>query len=345
VNTAAHPAAPAAPPDRDAFLKEAVRFRQELLAHCYRMLGSVQDAEDLVQETYLRAWRGYGGFEGRSSLRFWLYRIATSACLTALGHRSRRVVPAGLGAPSDDPQAPLGRAVPGTEWVQPLADAAPSDPAAVVAERGSVRLALIVALQYLPPRQRAVLILRDVLSWRAAEVAALLGTSTTAVNSALRRARERLEQLGVDEDAAGAAEDALDARGRALVDSFALAFQHADMAALAALLSEDVTLEMPPEPQWFAGRDVTVRFFTARVLPAAGEQRAVGLTVNGGQPALALYWRHGAGAFLPHALQVLTLRQEAVAGILVFRDPALFPLSGLPEDLPADTPPGVSWSN
>jgi RNA polymerase sigma-70 factor, ECF subfamily len=329
--------------DERAFRRLVEPHRRPLEVHCYRMLGSVQDAEDLVQETYLRAWRGYGGFEGRSSLRFWLYRIATSACLTALGHRSRRVVPAGLGAPSDDPHAPLGTAGPETGWVQPMADAVPPDPAAVVAERGSVRLALIVALQYLPPRQRAVLILRDVLSWRAAEVAALLGTSTTAVNSALRRARERLEQAGVDEDAAGAAEGGLDARGRALVDSFAMAFQHADMDALAALLREDVTLEMPPEPLWFAGRDMTLRFLAERVFPSVGEQRAVGLTVNGGQPALALYSRRDTGVFLPHALQTLTLREGGVAGLLVFRDLALFRTAGLPELLPADTQPGAAW--
>jgi RNA polymerase sigma-70 factor (ECF subfamily) len=340
VNTLSGRTAPQAAPHDDAdFLERAAAFRPELLAHCYRMLGSVQDAEDLVQETLLRAWRGRDGFEGRSSLRFWLYRIATSACLTALQHRSRRVVPSGLGAASDDPQLPAGADGAGIGWVQPMADP-PPDPAAVVAERGSVRLALIVALQELPPRQRAVLILRDVLSWRAAEVAALLDTSTAAVNSALQRARERLEHAAPHEDDV---HDTLDARGRALVDSFARAFQDADADALARLLRDDVRLEMPPEPVWFAGRAVVLRFLRERVFPHITEQRTLGLTVNDGQPALASYLRGADGRFHPHAVSLLTPRQGQVARILVFRDTALFPAMGLPATLPAGAAPDVSW--
>jgi RNA polymerase sigma-70 factor (ECF subfamily) len=331
--------AQAAPRDDTEFLERAAAFRPELLAHCYRMLGSAQDAEDLVQETLLRAWRGRHGFEGRSSLRFWLYRIATSACLTALGHRSRRVVPAGLGAASDDPQAPAGADGADIAWVQPLADP-PPDPASVVETRGSVRLALVVALQELPPRQRAVLILRDVLAWRAAEVAALLDTSTAAVNSALQRARERLEQAAPREDDV---HDVLDARGRALVDRFARAFQDADVAALARLLRDDVRLEMPPEPVWFADRAVVLRFLGERVFPHITEQRSLALTVNDGQPALATYLRAADGRYHPHAVDVLTLRQGAVARILVFRDTALFPALGLPATLPAGTGPDVPW--
>lgn len=331
--------AQAAPHDDADFLERAAAFRPELLAHCYRMLGSVQDAEDLVQETLLRAWRGQHGFQGRSSLRFWLYRIATSACLTALQHRSRRVVPAGLGAASEDTGLPGGAGSADIAWVQPMADP-PPDPAAVVAERGSVRLALVVALQELPPRQRAVLILRDVLAWRAAEVAALLDTSTAAVNSALQRARERLEHAAPHEDDV---HDALDARGRALVDRFARAFQDADVAALARLLRDDVRLEMPPEPVWFAGRPVVLRFLGERVFPHITEQRALGLTVNDGQPALATYLREADGLYHPHAVDVLTLRRGRVAGILVFRDHALFPAMGLPATLPAGTGPHVAW--
>ncbi|MFI0897602.1 RNA polymerase subunit sigma-70 [Streptomyces sp. NPDC020983] len=329
----------AEPDDGDDFLQRAAAYRPELLAHCYRMLGSVHDAEDLVQETLLRAWRGHRGFEGRSSLRFWLYRIATSACLTALQHRSRRVVPAGLGAPSDDPHAPTEPAPDGVEWVQPMADP-PPDPAAVVSLRGSVRLALIVALQELPPRQRAVLILRDVLSWRAAEVAELLGTSTAAVNSALQRARERLERAAPREDDV---HDALDAEGRALVESFARAFREADVAALARLLREDVRLEMPPEPVWFADRSVALEFLRQQVFPVLPDQRMRGLTVNDGQPALALYWRGADGFFHPHAVSVLTLRRRQVARATVFRDPALFPLLGLPGALAPGSSPEVSW--
>ncbi|NUS11876.1 MAG: RNA polymerase subunit sigma-70 [Streptomyces sp.] len=340
VNTlSGHSTPHAVPRDGDDFLEQAAAFRPELLAHCYRMLGSVHDAEDLVQETFLRAWRGYSGFEGRSSLRFWLYRIATSACLTALHHRSRRVVPAGLGAASDDPHVPVEPAGAGIEWVQPMADP-PPDPAAVVAERGSVRLALIVALQELPPRQRAVLILRDVLSWRAAEVAALLDTSTAAVNSALQRARERLDKAAPHEDDV---HDSLDERGRALVDSFARAFQDADVAALTRLLRDDVRLEMPPEPVWFADRTVALGFLERRVFPIAPDQRMLGLTVNDGQPAVAAYWRGEDGAFQPHAVNVLTMRGRRVARVVVFRDPSLFALMGLPATLAAGTAPDVSW--
>src|SRR5262245_39020053 len=179
----------------DTFTEVSDRYRRELLAHCYRMLGSVHEAEDLVQETYLRAWRSYHGFEGRSSLRTWLYRIATNACLTALESRNRRPMPTGLGNPSSDPADPL---VQQSEvlWLEPIPDnlveGAPNDPATIVASRESIRLALIAALQYLPPRQRAVLLLRDVLRLPAAEVAQMLETTTAAVNSGLQRAHAQL---------------------------------------------------------------------------------------------------------------------------------------------------------
>jgi RNA polymerase sigma-70 factor, ECF subfamily len=199
------------------------RFRGELLAHCYRMLGSAEDAEDLVQETYLRAWRSFDGFEGRSSVRTWLYRIATNACLTAIERRPRRPLPSGLGAPGDDPQAPVTA---GAEvaWLQPFPDALLAgereDPAAVVASRAGIRLAFVAALQYLSARQRAVLILRDVLGWPAAEVADLLDTTTTAVNSGLRRARDRLaRELPAEDELAEPAGP----RARALLERFAAA--------------------------------------------------------------------------------------------------------------------------
>src|SRR5215475_11997771 len=179
-------------------------LRPELLAHCYRMLGSVHDAEDQVQETLIRAWRSYGDFEGRSSLRTWLYRIATNSCLRALENRARRPLPSGLGGPGTDPDRPVGRAKDEIAWLQPFPDSmlgtGQADPASVVTSRAGLRLALIAALQYLPPRQRAVLILRDVLDWRATEVADVLGTSTAAVNSALQRARTQLVTLAPAED-------------------------------------------------------------------------------------------------------------------------------------------------
>ena len=242
-------------------------FRGELLAYCYRMLGSVQDAEDQVQETLLRAWRGYGGFEGRSSVRTWLYRIATNACLRALETRGRRPLPSGLGGPAEDPDAPLAAARPEVPWLQPIPDArfgsAPADPAAVVVSRTSMRLALIAALQYLPARQRAVLILRDVLGWRAAEVAGLLGTSVPAVNSALQRAREHLETARPAEDEIGEPDTPAE---RDLVGRYAAAFENADMAGLVALLREDAVLEMPPLPGWFRGRAAVARFLGTRVM-------------------------------------------------------------------------------
>src|SRR6266702_5268548 len=186
-------------PGRDEFADSTEPFRRELLAHCYRMLGSLDEAEDLVQETFLRAWRSHAGFEGRSSLRVWLYRIATNACLTALEQRGRRALPSGLGRPASDPDVPPGPADPGIAWLEPIPDALVTpesdDPAVIVAAREWLRLALIASLQYLPPRQRAVLLLREVLGFPAAEVASMLGTSAAAVKSTLQRARARLGEV------------------------------------------------------------------------------------------------------------------------------------------------------
>jgi RNA polymerase sigma-70 factor (ECF subfamily) len=234
------------------------------------MLGSVDEAEDLVQETYLRAWRSFGGFEGRSSVRTWLYRIATNACLTALERRGRRPMPSGLAGPAGDPDIALVPA-PEVPWLQPVPDAllagAGEDPASAVAARAGIRLALVAAQQYLPARQRAMLILRDVLGWPAAEVAGLLGTTTTAVNSGLRRARAQLARaLPAEEDTA----EPNDPGQRAALDRFAAAFENADADALAELLRKDAVLEMPPLPGWFAGRDAVRAFFAAQVLTEPG---------------------------------------------------------------------------
>src|SRR5215475_6291234 len=251
------------------------QFRSELLAHCYRMLGSAADAEDLVQETYLRAWRSYEGFEGRSSVRTWLYRIATNACLTAMERRARRPLPAGLGAPTDDPNAEMV-AGPEVPWLQPLPDALVArdnhDPAAVTASRAGVRLAFVAALQYLSARQRAMLILRDVLEWPAADVAALLGTTTTAVNSGLRRARAQLAQAVPVEDELA---EPADKEQRDVLERYAAAIENADGGALAELLRADAVLEMPPFLTWFAGRDVVAGFVVSRLLTAPGDLRLV----------------------------------------------------------------------
>ncbi|MDA0632687.1 sigma-70 family RNA polymerase sigma factor [Nonomuraea sp. MCN248] len=320
-------------PDRREFIDMADRFRPELLVHCYRMLGSIHDAEDLVQETFLRAWRSYDGFEGRSSLRYWLYRIATSACLTALEHRSRRLLPSGLGAPADDPDGPLSLAPEGTEWVHPLPGPLTTDPAALVVSRGDVRLAFIAALQHLPARQRAVLILRDVLAWRAAEVADLLGTTTAAVNSALQRARAHIRQVAPAED--DLAEPA-DPAHRALLDQYVSAFENADMTALLRTLRDDVALEMPPNLTWFHGRAEVGRFLATRVLAGPGVTRMVRVTANR-QPAVAAYRRGHDGVHRAHAVQVLTVTGTGISRIVSFNDPGLFAAFGLAATLGTTT--------
>ena len=310
-------------------------FRPELLAHCYRMLGSVHEAEDQVQETLIRAWRSYGDFEGRASLRTWLYRIATNACLRALENSSRRPLPTGLGGPGEYPEAPLAPARPEILWLQPIPDALVSagsaDPAEVVASRQSVRLALIAALQYLPGRQRAVLILRDVLGWRAAEVADLLGTTTNAVNRLLQRARARLEQAAPDQDQMHEPADPAD---RALLDRYATAFQNADVTAVVQLLREDAVFEMPPLLTWFAGRELIGRFLRARVLTEPGRFQMIPVAANG-QPALAAYLRDHDGAYRAHSICVLTIAASRITRVTSFNAPGLFVTFGLPQVTPA----------
>jgi RNA polymerase sigma-70 factor (ECF subfamily) len=309
-------------------------FRAELLAHCYRMLGSVHDAEDQVQETMIRAWRSYGDFEGRASLRTWLYRIATNACLRALENGSRRPLPSGLGAPGEYPEAPLPAARAEVPWLQPIPDAlvsaGPGDPAEIVAIRQSTRLALIAALQYLPARQRAVLILRDVLRWRAAEVAELLGTTTTAVNGMLQRARARLEQAAPDADQIHEPADPAD---RALLDRYAAAFQNADVPAVMQLLREDAVFEMPPEATWFRGRELIGRFLAARVLTEPGRFRMIPTAANG-QPALGTYLRGRDGEYRAHSICVLTTAGSHVTRVTSFNDASLFAIFGLPQAAP-----------
>lgn len=301
----------------DEFVRLTGPFRRELLTHCYRMLGSMQDAEDLVQETYLRAWRSYEKFEGRASLRTWLYRIATNACLNALRHGSRRVLPAGLGAPATDPIA-LAPRDPEIPWLEPIPDEQ-ADPAAIVAGRTGLRLALIAALQHLPAQQRSVLILRDVLAWPAEETAEVLGISPAAVHSTLQRARARLDRLEpvIDEIAEPAEQEQRD-----LLDRYADAFERADVAALTRLLTEDAVWQMPPNPSWFAGRDSVIRLLAARL--RGTRARLVPLRANG-QPGFATYY--GGEAF---SVQVITLRGPAIAAVTAFHDPALVQRFGLP---------------
>ena len=320
--------------DDTGFTRDTEPYRRELLSHCYRMLGSVHDAEDLVQETYLRAWRSYGGFEGRSSVRTWLYQIATNACLTELGRRGRRVLPSGLHEPEPDPAVYPELAGVGVRWLQPAPDALvtpdSADPANVVAARDGLRLALIASLQYLPPRQRAVLVLRDVLAFSAAEVAVMLGTTTVSVKSALQRARARLRE------AAPAAErltEPGESRARALLREYIAAFENADAAALERLLLADATIEAPPLGTWFSGRATCVPFLRDRVMGAPGDWRMFPTRANG-QPAAAVYFRGPGGTHQPYGICVLTVTGDGIKSIQSFGDPALLPLFGFGPELP-----------
>ena len=327
-------AGPAVTDRSGEFADRTEPFRRELVAHCYRMLGSADEAEDLVQETYLRAWRSYGTFEGRSSVRAWLYRIATNACLTALEQRGRRALPSGLGGPGDDPDAPPSLAEPDVAWLQPIPDALAvpdsADPAAIVTAREGLRLALIASLQFLSARQRAVLLLRDVLDFPAAEVAAMLGTSTAAVKSTLQRARARLAE------AAPAPErvvEPTEPRARELLGRYIAGFENADTAALEKALRTDAAIEMVGARTWFSGRITCLRYL-ANVIGSAGDWRMTPIVANG-QPAAAAYYRAGDGTHHALGLAVLTVTPAGIARITVFGGgPDLVAKFGLPPIYP-----------
>jgi RNA polymerase sigma-70 factor, ECF subfamily len=314
--------------DSTEFMRAAEGLRSELLAHCYRMLGSADDAEDLVQETYLRAWHSYDRFEGRASLRTWLYRIATSVCLRALEQRARRPLPSAVGAPSDDPEQEL---IPDTSvaWLQPIPDARlDGDPAAAALSRESIRLAFVAALQHLPARQRAVLILRDVLRWRAAEVADLLETSTAAVNSALQRARARLAELQLTET------DLIEPGApdrQALLDEFVTAFEGADVRRLTALLLDDVIVEMPPHPTWYRGADRCGRILL-RCNEGPGHLWLLPTRANR-QPAYAVWRREPNGIYRSYAVLVLSLSTSGIARVTAFLEPELVAAFGFPREI------------
>jgi RNA polymerase sigma-70 factor, ECF subfamily len=337
--TAPRPPEPPELRSDDDFLEVAGPYRRELLAHCYRMLGSVHEAEDLVQETYLRAWRSYHGFEGRSSLRTWLYRIATNVCLTALDSRKRRPMPSGLGAPSahpDDPLVELGEVL----WLEPVPDAMvggdPHDPATIVAGRASVRLALVAALQQLPPRQRAVLVLREVLRLRAAEVAEMLDTSVAAVNSSLQRARAQLEAAGLTEDDVVEPDDPAQ---RELLDRYARALEAKDVTAIVEVFTADVVWEMPPFSAWFRGPEAIARLIASHCPARAGELRLLPTEANG-QPAYAVYRLTDEG-WTPFQLHVLAVTGGRVSHVAAFFDLSLFATFGLPARLDDAAPGGA----
>ncbi len=325
--------------DESAFAALVERHRVELHVHCYRMLGSYDESEDLVQETFLRAWRHLRGFEGRSTFRAWLYRIATNACLDALDGRARRVLPHQLSAASDPsrPQPPRTDIA----WLQPFPDpAAPSEsePDAAVVARETIELAFLAAIQHLPPRQRAVLILRDVLGWPARPTAELLEGSVASVNSALQRARATLKEH-LPQHRLDWAPSAAPTEGELTVlRRYMAAVERADLAAVAALLAEDVRTTMPPWPMWFQGRDAVVAALGASWDPGApgyvGRFRLVATRANGG-PAVAAYV-HGAGepGHRAFAISVLRIEDRRIVEMTAFHDPGLFPAFGLPTALP-----------
>jgi RNA polymerase sigma-70 factor, ECF subfamily len=316
----------------DEFTQQSEQFRHELLVYCYRMLGSVHDAEDLVQEVYLRAWRSHEQFEGRASMRTWLYRIATNACLNALQHSSRRVLPSGLGHASDTPEV-----MPGPEmevpWLEPFPDrmmgTLPDDPAAVVAFRAGIRLALIAALQHLPARQRAVLLLRETLGMSTGQIADQLGMTAAAVNSSLQRARARLDALAPASEEIAEPEDP---GRRALLDRYVEAFESADVDALTRLFTEDAIVEMPPTPAWFTGHEALARFFAVRFAKRATPIRLVRVSANG-QPAFASYAHRGDDTYDALNVMVLTLSADGsriVHAIAFVDDKRLLESFGLP---------------
>ena len=309
------------------FSAHAEPYRRELLAHCYRMTGSVHDAEDLVQETLLRAWKAYGKFEGKSSMRTWLHRIATNTCLTALEGRQRRPLPVGLGAPSSNPTAELEqREVP---WLEPLPDLA-DDPSVIVGSRESVRLAFVAALQHLSPRQRAVLLLRDVLQWRSAEVAAAIGTTTTAVNSLPQRARTQLDTIAPRSDERLAAPESTEAQD--LLARYIAAFETYDIDRLVELFTAEAIWEMPPYVGWYRGaRDIVALIHQQCPAEHPGDMRLLPLIANS-QPAAAMYMRAG-DRHVPFQLHVLDVIDGKVAHVVAFLDDSLFDKFGLPSSL------------
>lgn len=306
------------------------RYQRELLAHCYRMSGSVHEAEDLVQETFLRAWRASADFEGRSSVRTWLYRIATNVCLTNLEGRPRRPLPTGLGAPDQGAADPLD-SQPEIPWLEPIPDAAIQ-----VEEKDTIRLAFVAALQHLPARQRAVLVLRDVLRWSAAETAEALDTTAAAVNSALQRAHAQIDKARPSADS-GVGE--LDERTAKLLEEYVEAFWAKDIGRIVSLLTADAVWEMPPFTGWYSGA-TTIGALIDTQCPGGSFDMPMLATTANGQPAFGLYMRTPEGDFVPFHLQVLELDGDRVRHVSAFFGTDVFRRFGLPDRIPAaEAPP------
>jgi RNA polymerase sigma-70 factor (ECF subfamily) len=310
--------------DQERFTAETALFRRELLAYCYRVVGSASEAEDLVQETYLRAWRAYAEFERRASMRSWLYKIASNVCLTALQSRRSRVLPSALEAPCDGDRPPT-RIADDVSWLEPLPDGwiATDDPAALVIARESLRLALIASLQHFPPRQRAIFILREVLAFSADETADVLDCTVPAVKSGLQRVRAKLDEVTPARD------DLLeptDPRARELLDGYIAAFERSDASLLLRVLRADATLEATPFRDWQAGNVHCIGLLAKYVLGTPGDWKMVATTANG-QPAAKVYRRDADGTMRPNGIVVLAATKTGVSSVVAFHhDPALVDL-------------------
>ena len=329
--------------DSSAFTDLVESYRQELHLHCYRLLGSLHEAEDMVQETMLRAWQHSDTFKGQASVRTWLYRIATNVCLDALKKRSSRTLPV-MASPAADPFLPLAPAWAESTWLEPYPDSwlaeATEDPAARYSRRESVSLAFLTVLQLLPPRQRAILILSDVLDWRDSEIASLLSISVSAVNSALHRARVTMEKQYHTDDRERREKLEVDAATQALLERYLHAWETEDVDGLVALMKEDATFTMPPSPSWYQGREAIRAQITTHGLAPELQHRWFFLpTSSNGGPAFAVYRAIGAsGPAQAFGIQVLTLEFSAsdvrIADVTTYLDPSLFPSFGFPPDLP-----------
>jgi RNA polymerase sigma-70 factor, ECF subfamily len=321
----------------DFFETTTQPYRRELLAHCYRLTGSSHEAEDLVQETYVRAWQGFDRFEGRSSVRTWLYRIATNVCLTSLDRRARRPLPSQLGPPSPDPYARADPVSGDVAWIEPVPDALAiderADPAEVLVARQTLRLALVAAAQILPPRQRAAFFLCDVLARPAAEAAEVLDVSVGALKSLLQRARSRLDQENLADDELA---EPTDEGARRVLDRYMAAFERSDTAAIERLLVGDAILEMTGTTTWFSGKATCVPFIASQAIGRAGDWRMVPIRANG-QLGAAAYHLDEADTYRPFAIVVVATTSTHLTRISLFAEPALFARFALPPTLPAPT--------
>jgi RNA polymerase sigma-70 factor, ECF subfamily len=308
-------------------------YHRALMAHCYRMLGSWTDAEDALQDALLRAWQGHPQFEGRAALQTWLYRIATNACLTALQKRPRRSIPEFMASGARADQG-MAKALEDALWMEPFPDQVAPDLESAAIEREAVALAFIVALQHLPPRQRAVLLLRDVVGYEAVEVAAILSISLAAANSALARARATLVKVRGIQFASSTA--SLDATQALLLKRYVDAWESGDVDSLVTLLADEASFSMPPYPTWFEGRLAIAQALRGRIFAQQREFRLRSTSANG-QRAFAVYKMDKGGSnFTPHGIQIVWLRQDAIESVVTFLKPRLVTAFGFPDSLPPE---------